>query len=507
MDPNDLQKLQRDWEAHRDSFTIGKDSYEDPLSLKNSSLPNGDASRQGLAKGAYEMIELLEDVDHLLPPFRAVFSPHDNPNLPTDYELKRQALRAARARTCECHIVRPTEHRCLFPFVYSVIDIDHPPEVKLNGWLASCAPHSPARNADINWGGAPHLPPPSKRVKTFIHNHRTSMDPCQHPAHLLLHGQFISHRRGPVPHRVMVPQFSYAPTVLHHDITPAMPINWLDDILPRSDDPEWEERWDARVQWRGSNTGIWHADDIRWDLAQRARLVRWGGDGEQELGVPERNLSVLMPVDERRRVGEPIEVQKALWAPAMADVAFAGEQINCNPEMCKRLDRIFEYRKRQDAGTAGRYKYYIDVGRFAIPTSLDDANSCASCTLGRWKWLVEQIQAAHHFERAGFQIDGLSRMVRLISSIFYRRYMFLTMLSRYTDRVAPWVHYVPIQVDLSDLWDALVFFRGDPSGTGEHEDMGKKIAKDGRKWSKTFWRKEDMVAYNFRYFMSSHSEE
>jgi hypothetical protein len=81
------------------------------------------------------------------------------------------------------------------------------------------------------------------------------------------------------------------------------------------------------------------------------------------------------------------------------------------------------------------------------------------------------------------------------------------MSPRYTDRVAPWVHYVPIQVDLSDLWDALVFFRGDPAGSGAHEDMGKKIAKDGRKWSKTFWRKEDMVAYNFRYFMSSHSEK
>ncbi|KAF8184821.1 glycosyl transferase family 90-domain-containing protein [Pholiota molesta] len=386
------------------------------------------------------MIELLEDVDHLLPPFRAVFSPHDNPNLPTDYELKRQALRAARART--------------------FIDIDHPPEVKLNGWLASCAPHSPARNADINWGGAPHLPPSSKRVKTFIHNHRTSMDPCQHPAHLLLHGQFISHRRGPVPHRVMVPQFSYAPTMLHHDITPAMPINWLHDILPRSDDPEWEERWDARVQWRGSNTGIWHADDIRWDLAQRARLVRWGGDGEQELGVPERNLSVLMPVDESRRVGEPIEVQKALWAPAMADVAFAGEQINCNPEMCKRLDRIFEYRKRQDAGTAGRYKYYIDV----------DGNGWSS----RFKRLI-------------------TSNALVFKSTVYPEW--------YTDRVAPWVHYVPIQVDLSDLWDALVFFRGDPAGSGAHEDMGKKIAMDGRKWSKTFWRKEDMVAYNFRLFL------
>lgn len=66
------------------------------------------------------------------------------------------------------------------------------------------------------------------------------------------------------------------------------------------------------------------------------------------------------------------------------------------------------------------------------------------------------------------------------------------------DRVAPWVHYIPVQVDLSDLWDALAFFRGDPRGKGAHEDMARKIAEAGREWSKKFWRKEDMTAYTFR---------
>jgi hypothetical protein len=71
--------------------------------------------------------------------------------------------------------------------------------------------------------------------------------------------------------------------------------------------------------------------------------------------------------------------------------------------------------------------------------------------------------------------------------------------ARYIDRIAPWVHYVPIQLDLSDLHDAVVFFRGDASGAGAHEDLARKIAVAGRVWSKTFWRREDMVAYFFRY--------
>ncbi|KAG6838641.1 hypothetical protein C0991_010036 [Blastosporella zonata] len=72
---------------------------------------------------------------------------------------------------------------------------------------------------------------------------------------------------------------------------------------------------------------------------------------------------------------------------------------------------------------------------------------------------------------------------------------------RFTDRLAPWVHYIPIQTDLSDLPDALSFFRGDPNGEGAHEDMAKKIAAAGRDWSLRFWRKEDLTAYMFRMFL------
>ena len=70
--------------------------------------------------------------------------------------------------------------------------------------------------------------------------------------------------------------------------------------------------------------------------------------------------------------------------------------------------------------------------------------------------------------------------------------------ARFTDRVVPWVHYVPIQVDLSDLHDALLFFRGDGNGDGAHEYLARKIASAGRQWSKQFWREEDLVSYFFR---------
>lgn len=71
--------------------------------------------------------------------------------------------------------------------------------------------------------------------------------------------------------------------------------------------------------------------------------------------------------------------------------------------------------------------------------------------------------------------------------------------NRFSDRVMPWLHYVPVKTDLTDLYDIMTFFRGDVSGNNSgHDEMAKEIASAGKVWSQTFWRKEDMTAYMFR---------
>lgn len=64
----------------------------------------------------------------------------------------------------------------------------------------------------------------------------------------------------------------------------------------------------------------------------------------------------------------------------------------------------------------------------------------------------------------------------------------------WNDRVQPWLHYVPVKVDYSDLYDIVAFFRGDDEQgiTGE-DALAKMIAANGRNWSSKHWRKEDMV--------------
>lgn len=135
-----------------------------------------------------------------------------------------------------------------------------------------------------------------------------------------------------------------------------MPINWIGEINPRSDDPEWSDKEDDRLYWRGRNTGMWHGRDTQWRLAQRTRLV------DLALKGYEHNVTVLRPKrDESDRVGTALKVKRGRYAPALLDFAFISEPVSCEDHTCDELQRIFEFRMPHNARMAGRYKYIMDV--------------------------------------------------------------------------------------------------------------------------------------------------
>ncbi|KAJ7721119.1 glycosyl transferase family 90-domain-containing protein [Mycena metata] len=423
VDPVEVQRVQREWEAHADSYTIGKDSAKEGLAMLNFTLPADERVRFELASGGFQLIELLREVEGALPPFRAVFSPHDNPNLVLDYQLRQQALDAAKKGT--------------------YIDPAHPPP-QTHGWHAACPPLARTQ--------LDALPPPPK---TFIHAHLPAMDPCQHPAHLRAHGAYIAHGHGPTPHRALIPQFSYSVTPLHADIRVAMPLNWVSDDFPQEGQPppvglSWAQRTDARLQWRGSNTGIWHAADGRWKEAHRVGLHFFS----QTMEAVHGKYAILIGAQEKKVVGAARKVPRARLLPALLDVAFAGAApLNCEPSQCAVLGKMFEWRRAHDLQTAARYKYVLDV----------DGNGWSS----RFKRLMNS------------------------GSLIFKASAYPEW---FTDRLAPWVHYVPIQNSYTDLLDTLLFFRA-------HDERGARIAAAGREWSRRFWREEDLVAYNFRLFL------
>lgn len=251
----------------------------------------------------------------------------------------------------------------------------------------------------------------------------------------------------------MIPEFSSCNTDLHHNIRIPTPYGWVEDV---TDDPPFPEKEDERLLWRGTNTGMHHSPSSRWHNAHRDRLVRTANEinGTLDFLLPPK------PGYDDSPVGEPQTLRRARVNPAMMDVAFVRAPTQCDDSTCDYMKKIYEYKRMQSLKEAGNYKYVLDV----------DGNGWS----GRFKRLIT------------------SNALVFKSTIFPEWF---------GDRVAPWVHYVPIQTDLSDLYDALIFFRGDPNGEGAHEDLGRKIALQGRGWSKSYWRREDIIAYFYRLFL------
>lgn len=421
MKPADLRKIQGEWEFHEDTYTLGKEEGGSVVIVADK-LPDDPAKRENLLVGGNELVKLLMDIGHLLPPFRAVFSPHDSAPIFINYQVKSMTLKAAVAG--------------------NALDTKELPHSRIRGWVTACPPGSSALTKQL-------FTP--KDAKSFIYDHRTAMDPCKHPSLLREHGQFVAHDAGPYGLQTPIPLFSYSSSAIHLDIHMTPTLAWVEDVLPREVDPEFKFKVDDRLLWRGANTGIRHDSTKEWKLSQRNRLVTW---------VSEQNgttIVLLAHVSPFEKVGAGDEVNKTDINPVLFDAAFAGRPQFCGKDECQELSDIYDWRPFQSVSEAGKYKYVLDV----------DGNGWSS----RFKRLMTS------------------------NSLIFKATVYPEW---FTDRIQPWVHYIPIKYDYSDVHDLLTFFRGDLLGRGAHEEMAGKIAKAGREWSKAFWRKEDMVAYMFR---------
>jgi hypothetical protein len=90
--------LQAVQETKPDSFTIAKNETHDSQLVKTAFSDPDTWEQRALLRGLDEIIALLAPVEDALQPYRAVFSPHDNPNLLTDYHVKKATLDAAAER-------------------------------------------------------------------------------------------------------------------------------------------------------------------------------------------------------------------------------------------------------------------------------------------------------------------------------------------------------------------------------------------------------------------------
>lgn len=321
-----------------------------------------------------------------------------------------------------------------------------------HGWASACPLDSPLSSRPDGRYESPY-----QTSKTFIHDHRAAMDPCLHPQLIATHGTFLGLGVGPNPRRFGSPLFSFCASALHNDIR----VTSLSQSSAYAEgDVSWDEKTDSRLFWRGSPTGMFHEERVNWRQSQRIRLVKLTASDDVDAASDILLLRSVRSPEEP--VGEADKLTRAGLNEALMDISLTGAVINCEGEVCQSMKKEFNWKERMSSGPegAGRYKYVLDV----------DGNG--------WS----------------------ARFRRLMSSnsLVFKATIFPEW---WTDRVQPWVHYVPVQVDYSDLYDSFVFFAGDEDGKGAHEVMAKKIASAGKEWALNYWRPEDITAYMFRLWL------
>jgi len=93
INPLYLQKTREDLETRNGTVVVEKTDRSPHIEVVSHRLPS-DSAKQ-LTQIIRDILLLVEDIEHHLPPFRAVFSPHDGPSMVSDYRVKSMALAAA----------------------------------------------------------------------------------------------------------------------------------------------------------------------------------------------------------------------------------------------------------------------------------------------------------------------------------------------------------------------------------------------------------------------------
>ncbi|KAJ9094728.1 hypothetical protein QFC21_005886 [Naganishia friedmannii] len=407
MWPAYLHSLQPEWEDMPGTYVLECNAPEKPgCHLAKTTFSEAGEERVGVER-AHEQLGLLKDIEEHLPRLRVTFSGHDGPAQMVGHEYRSSLEDAAEMG----EFINPHEHEH---------DLAH------KGWASACAPHKPIHNAhnpDI-------LPTPQsffKRPKTFIWDHKASMDPCVHPELTQITGFLAGYGKGPRPQKDLYPILAMCSTPLHSDVLTVAMEAFTEEV---GNDPPWEEKTDSRLLWAFQHTGT-------------VPVV-------QPLGSP------------NEPIGEPEVAGVGFLNDLLLDIAFVGEPIQCaTQQICDELAETYEFRKRQGWDKANSYKYIFDI----------DGNGWSA----RFKRLMS------------------TNSLILKNTVFPEWYQ---------DRIQAWVHYVPIKSDLSDIYDVMLFFKGESAiGNNGHDDLAREIAMEGKTWSQTYWRREDLIAYQFRLFL------
>lgn len=321
----------------------------------------------------------------------------------------------------------------------------------------SCPPGSRGRggaNWDVRDFCASCASPHSKAQ--FLEDWQMSLDPCHQP------DIFNLHEFHTIPHQyelyqTLLPLFSWSKTTGFNDILIPFSRN---DVLPESDGPSFNQRQDL-ILWQGNVREIPTATHELLHSSHRLRLVHLIQNATAADRIP-MLLGIGTGQNSRFRYEDVPTMEGNGILPFR--VSLTDPSGGCTDTKCELLRDEFGL-EQEITNVDSRYVILLDTSDGPPPNLLQVLRS---------------------------------NSVPLLSSIFQ---------TWFTERLIPWVHFIPIDTRYHALHSTMSYFiglegRGTLNGrkqiTPGRTDDGKWIAQEGRKWAEKAIRKADMEVYLFR---------
>lgn len=323
----------------------------------------------------------------------------------------------------------------------------------------TCPPDSPSRNlsALTDFSLPPAFPEemnPEYSENGYVKNASAATDPCFQPHLRSLHATFIE----PISMHTtqeLIPLFGGSKLPGNNEILIPGAMYLTDNTFysgGSNHGPSWGRK-TSSVSWRGVASGGRHKA-TNWMHFQRLRLI------EMLNGTTVRNLeqndarAMTFQMPPTYQYDFPRRRQKGLgqWLSEHADAGFV--ELLCFPrDNCDYLSDYFHEVPSVPMDKQYVHKFLPDV----------DGNSFSA----RYRGLL------------------LSTSLPLKATVY---------AEWHDDRLQPWLHYVPMDNTLQDLYSILDYFTRDEKG----DSAARMIAETGQTWGNMVLRREDMLLYVWR---------
>jgi hypothetical protein len=392
--------------------------------------------------------EMMAGFVKWLPDMDLPFNIHDEPRVMVPYEALHQHLEKAEQQTSQL-AARNSVRNSFTPLKAAEKAIPPVyPHTPFNSFahqsifshsILSCPPDSPVHAFATNISSSSKEDKPSGQLLGFIVNATESSDICQTPSLETRHGFFDRPNTFNVA-KQLYPVFSQSKVSSYGDIVYPSPWYWAHKVSYQDSlDPAWAHKIE-KLYWRGSTTGGYSRNG-GWRRHHRQRVVSVidANDTAKILEADGGNNWNITEV--------PRESLKELF-----DVYFShiGQ---CDPEDCDEQREFFHVAPVANQQDAWRWKYLLDM----------DGNAFS----GRYYAFLK------------------SRSVVFKLAVFREWH---------EEWLHPWVHYIPLSMELEEVAEIMRFFRYEKEG----ERYAKRIAEESRSWAMKVLRDQDLEVWLFR---------